>query len=237
LPDATTPEAYSGKSSKPEGISPKTASDFLRGGGYPDSTGFSGSVPNELSAGAFLALAEEYGLGDGSVVEGLRLVVSHSEHTVYFYSSDTEELAIKITHPGSFGHSPFELGARASPLDYLDRLYLQNEFFGDDIKIIAVEIIKDAVRLISSQPWIAHGLPCSADVIESYFREFGFEAFPIDDREIGYYHPTREIFLRDPHPSNVLRAGGRICPIDVVIGYPGPGILDAWKRFKRTLLR
>jgi len=37
-----------------------------------------------------------------------------------------------------------------------------------------------------------------------------------------YFHPRYEIVVADLHVGNVLRSEGKLVPIDVVIGKPGP---------------
>jgi hypothetical protein len=71
------------------------------------------------------------------------------EHTVY---RNTEtKLAIKVTHPNGFGHSVWADGAVATPLEYLQRLQLHNELFGDAIQICGLILGENHVQIVTTQ--------------------------------------------------------------------------------------
>jgi hypothetical protein len=40
-----------------------------------------------------------------------------------------------------------------------------------------------------------------------------------------YFHRRFGIVVADPHVGNVLRSKGKLVPIDLVIGKPGPALL------------
>ena len=99
-----------------------------------------------------------------------------SEHAVYF---DRETLrAIKVTCPNRFGHSVYDIGSSATPLEYLRRLGLHNHLFGDDICLLGCVLADDgAIQIISSQPWVtAHPVhpDASPDQITSLLAEVRF---------------------------------------------------------------
>lgn len=149
-----------------------------------------------------------------------------AEHRVHYDPS--KALAIKITHPGGFGYSAYGEGVRATPLEYLERLHYANLLFGDEIRIVGVCGPTTVIQVITSQPWIpANALEPTAtdDEIDVYFENLQFLRAEINPGVPIYFNRDTELIVADAHPGNVLRYQGRLIPIDVVIGKPGPEVL------------
>jgi hypothetical protein len=156
-----------------------------------------------------------------------------AEHCVYHDQS--RGLAIKITHPGGFGYSAHREGAKATPLEYLERLSYANALFGDEIRIVGVCGAKNVLQVITSQPWIpANNAEPTAteEEIDDYFGSLRFRRVEINPGVPIFYNSDVGLIVADAHVGNVLRSQGRLVPIDVVIGKPGP---DLFKRILETL--
>jgi hypothetical protein len=107
----------------------------------------------------------------------------------------------------------------ALPLQYLERLLLQNEVFGDAIEIAGLWHDAAGQHIVSTQPHI-RGRPATLNEIRSGMAELGFSELPW--RGIGYekapaFH-LDDICVWYAHPANmVLTAAGLLVPIDVII--------------------
>ena len=102
----------------------------------------------------------------------------------------------------------------------------QNTLFGDDIRIEGVASDEGQIEIITTQPWIvAHSdapTPAQSE-IDAYFAEFGFRKVEVNPDVPIYFHPELQIIVADAHDRNILRnETGRLVPIDLVIGSPGP---------------
>lgn len=112
---------------------------------------------------------------------------------------------------------PFLLNAL--PLEYLERLIMQNEVFEDEIEFQGVCSDKANSRIVTSQPDIA-GRPATLDEITTGMIAMGFDLLPW--RGIGYENSLAfqmdDIFVWDVHPANmVVTDDGALVPIDVIL--------------------
>ncbi|MFO1484711.1 MAG: hypothetical protein U1F71_15215 [Verrucomicrobiaceae bacterium] len=119
---------------------------------------------------------------------------------------------IKFTYPGEFGRSPFYgsggLGnTHALPFEYLQRLQLQNDLFGDDILVEAVLDHLDGLLVVTSQPFITGDHP-TLDQIAVYMIAEGFAATRSDD----WYRAADDVAIFDSHPGNYIRT-----PEDIIV--------------------
>ncbi len=186
-----------------------------------------------LRAAELLALAEWAASGNRilqwSCLDGLRRVSSGAEHVVFFDEAGRQ--AVKLTHPGEFGHSPRGPGIKAVPTEYFERLHYQNSIFGDDIRIHG--ILDDGeghIEVVTTQPWITANderpNPTSLE-IEAFFKEHSFELVPLNPDAPLFYSLKLGLIAADAHDQNVLRdVDGNLVPIDIVIGIPGPALLE-----------
>ncbi|MFN0075981.1 MAG: hypothetical protein ACKVY0_05865 [Prosthecobacter sp.] len=107
----------------------------------------------------------------------------------------------------------------ALPLQYLERLLLQNEVFGDDIRLQGLWQDAAGWHIVTSQPDIA-GRAATLDEIHAGMTAFGCRELPW--RGIGYENSLAfqlgEIGVWDVHPANmVVTAAGLLVPIDVIM--------------------
>ena len=168
---------------------------------------------------------------DPRFFEELRPFTSRGEHSV-FQSLD-HKLAIKVTHAGKFGYSLWAEGLSATPLEYLERLEWQNHIFGDDIRLIGLTGSDRLMRIVTSQPWIKepeYAPPPTEYEISEYLKSLRFECFEVNPGVSMHFHRRYEIVVADLHVGNVLRSEGKLVPIDVVIGKPGPALREKIRR-------
>lgn len=108
----------------------------------------------------------------------------------------------------------------ASPLQYLNRLMLQNEIFGDDIRLLGIHRSCGALRMVTIQPDISGEPPTMPEISEFLGDEFGFR--PLSIAPMGYYKSSSYLLgnlgLFDVHPANLVKvASGKLVPIDVIM--------------------
>jgi len=154
----------------------------------------------------------------------------HGEHAVAYDSMTA--CWWKVTHPGKAGVGaefiyedlpPFsirEIMARELlPSEYLERLLLHNDEFGDDIRLEGYLDLESPSILIS-QPDIK-GTPATKEEMEQQMYRFGF--LPLPDINLGnpgsisFYHPERRIALFDAHPGNFFHTSEGTLPIDGIL--------------------
>lgn len=150
-------------------------------------------------------------------------VSSGAEHSVYYDLAGFR--AVKITHPNGFGHSVYQVGARATPLEYFRRLGLHNHFFGDDIRLLGCVLEEEgAIQIVSSQPWVtaSSNTPTASDAqIDAYLSEIKFRRSQLFSDGAVFFNPNLRLVIADARSGNVLvTEGGDIMPIDLVIGLP-----------------
>lgn len=108
----------------------------------------------------------------------------------------------------------------ATPLQYLKRLKLQNEFWGDDIRLEGVQIQTPGAKIISSQPDVQGEAPAMDFLNEYLCSELGFQKLNIPP--MGYYKSQSYLMGRyamfDVHPANFVQVSPEIIlPIDVIM--------------------
>ena len=131
---------------------------------------------------------------------------------------------IKVTHPDRFGKAYPRIGGQtvyqeATPLEYLVRLGVCNEAFGDDVRLEQVMIDSDgAMRVVTSQPSVFGIHPETSDLHRHLFEQ-GFEpmeavdGFPTTN---DWFRATDRILIFDAHAGNYIQTGeGFIVPIDI----------------------
>lgn len=107
-----------------------------------------------------------------------------------------------------------------SPLRYLKRLRLQNQFWQDDTILAGVQVQTPGAKIITTQPDVKGEAP-HPDMLHDYLcREFGFRRLNIPP--MGYYKSLSflrdSIGLFDVHPANFVQVSPElILPIDVIM--------------------
>lgn len=168
-------------------------------------------------------------------------VQSHGEHTVAYH--EASRCWWKTTHPGKCGIGPefdysdlppFSIDAVSArellPLEYLERMLLQNRIFGDDVRFEGF-ITGAEPSLLISQPDI-EGAPATESEMISSMDAMGFQR--LDDIHIGrensisFYDQLRKIAVFDAHPGNFFVSGGFALPIDGIVVEISSAIEHQW---------
>ena len=152
---------------------------------------------------------------------------------------------IKLTYAGRFGLAADaqwffdaereEAGAKAflrdaTPLEYLDRLLLQNEVFGDDIRLLGIIDKARGMHVVTSQPDIDGGLVTLEEIV-AFMAASGFTR--IDAVRLGhedalaFYRPADGLAVFDCHVGNFIKSGPHVVPIDLIVQRAGPVLLAA----------
>lgn len=135
----------------------------------------------------------------------------------------------KATHPGrcgftvvcgeETGHLP-EL-TYALPLEYFDRLRLQNVLFSDDIRFEGVALEEGKLVIVTSQETVL-GTDVSADEMTTFMAKLWFK--PLTGLSLGrpgalaFYRDLDEVAAFDAHPGNFVKDdNGVVLPIDLIL--------------------
>jgi hypothetical protein len=81
------------------------------------------------------------------------------------------------------------------------------------------------MQIVTSQPWITEPEftppPTECEIAE-YLTSLRFQRFEVNPGVPMHFYRRYGIVIADLHVGNVLRSEGRLVPIDVVMGKPGP---------------
>jgi hypothetical protein len=178
--------------------------------------------------------SEETGcLIPNQVWDEYRPITNHtSEHEVRYRTHDHR--AIKRTWPGMFGFIPRKVDGKwmpqaATPREYLCRQALQNDIFGDSIRLEGIMISSGPSMLIGqppgglsiviSQPWLDAAddrKPHPTDEqIASHLAERGFE--PLFGTLFGWMNPDYGYVVLDAKADNFILTPRGVLPIDLLI--------------------
>lgn len=131
---------------------------------------------------------------------------------------------IKATYENRFGLAWGRKGS-ATAGEYLTRLVLQNQYFGDVIDLVALVNCGAKLRVLTSQPHVA-GDPACYEEIQHWLFGLGFERFG-SDGSIAWYRRLDNLLVADAHEGNVIRSSAGLFAIDVNIMKPEGEILKA----------
>jgi len=148
-----------------------------------------------------------------------------TEHAVRFRGLNVEK------HQHSDGWVPV-LGSsgmlgieRALPTEYLRRLDLQNELFGDHIQVIG---LTRANRFATIQPTLRGG-ESSENEIRNVLEEGGWQRVPIQVQNLpiqlmgsAWWHDEEGLVLVDARKPNFKKTGFGVLPIDLVLADLSP---------------
>ena len=158
-------------------------------------------------------------------VEGLPYYRGGMEHEVWHNELDGRWY--KLTHSNEFGRFPeltYDLDKIsqewitsvvlriATPAEYLQRLLLGREVFGDDVMLEGVVIGDNGVSILISQAHIVGKSPKLRELY-AFMYKAGFYAVP----NFAWYKPSESIAAFDAQIRNFLRAGREIIPIDLIM--------------------
>ena len=117
-----------------------------------------------------------------------------------------------------------------TPLEYLERLLLQNAVFGDDLRLVGIVDKARGMHVVTSQPDIVGEVVAPAEIV-AYMTDSGFESVP----GVRLGHEDALAFLRssdglaafDCHVGNFVKSGPHVVPIDVIVQHATPELLAA----------
>ncbi len=161
----------------------------------------------------------------------LRLTRGGQEHDLF----DEGERVFKATRNGVFGLSPgIELALvssaqdarrfhlwEATPLEYLERLHLQNQLVpGLNLLEGIISQPGGDLAIVTSQPRFDL-VPVTTAEIDAWFASLGF----IKITAAAYYRAEDNLGVFDAHDKNLVRAGDTLVPFDVIPCHPAGGFL------------
>ena len=119
--------------------------------------------------------------------------------------------------------------APASPWEYLRRLELQNELFGDDIRIIG---LTRGNRFATTQPTLKGGEPTEIE-IRDILAKAGWERVSIRLQDLPpmlmgsvWWHREEEVILLDARKPNFKKTDFGSLPIDLIIADLSPAMME-----------
>lgn len=108
----------------------------------------------------------------------------------------------------------------ATPREYLERLLLFNEVFGDDLRLEGVIADVELPCLVTSQP-VIHGRETTPGEIAAFMVRLDFQPVPgvVAGRHdsVSFYRPEDRVAVFDAHGENLLTDGTHVAPIDTLI--------------------
>lgn len=159
-----------------------------------------------------------------------RITGGGAEHAVFFDAG--KQVYVKITRGfGMTVGTNFHIGRRtqkylgipfvrqATPIEYLERIVLFNELFGDDIRVTGV-LADPTPAIVTTQP-VIRGRDARPDEIESFMAGLDFE--PIEEVVVGrrdsasFFRPSDGIAAFDAHGENVIAGADGVAPIDLFV--------------------
>ena len=143
---------------------------------------------------------------------------------------------VKATHAGRYGwvatldyrfnkrtqeDEPYIGMGDALPLEYLERLILQNEVFRDDIRLEGFSIEADGLVILTSQPFVRGRKPKPVEILE-VMKVLDFERIPgipaNTEESFSFYRRQDRVSVFDAHTGNYLQTKqGITVPIDLVM--------------------
>ena len=163
----------------------------------------------------------------GSVIKG------GQEHDLFH--DETSDRYLKVTRNGVFGLSPgIELALvssaedarrfhlwEASPIEYLERLHLQNLLVPGLNRLEGViHQANGELAIVTSQPRFDI-IPVATAEIDAWFADRGFEKIT----DSAYFRREDNLGVFDAHDKNLVRAGEDLIPFDVIPCHPAGGFL------------
>lgn len=108
----------------------------------------------------------------------------------------------------------------ALPSEYLARLALSNDLFGDDVRLEGIAREVGELVVFTSQPTIVGEAARPDEIIafmeKRWLRRIGGEALG-HAGALSFYRDLDQVAVFDAHPANVLKDdAGRILPIDLI---------------------
>lgn len=210
-------------SPRPAGTSPARSREILRGRQERDLLTWARENNRLIDPVSYLALLEDEG----------------EEHRVWLNTSS--QRYFKATHTGRFGFAVIALPdgslelTAATPLEYVERLLVQNSLFGDSIRLEGIATETGGTVILTSQPNI-EGDSVTADEMLAFMSKLWFK--PLRGLSLGrpgalaFYRDLDEVAAFDAHPGNFVKdENGVVLPIDLVLLRAGDELQEAFKPF------
>lgn len=237
-------QPLSDEASEPDqGFDPQAVLSELRRirGAEPEGAGLAREIRTDREAESLVEWADERGVLARRSQPPPEDDLTGGEHLVEL--NEAEGLVFKATKAGKFGFGVDREMIRpkkrreppritvgltdATPDEYLTRLYLQNEEFGDEIQVLGVAKYPQGVSVLTAQPFY-RGERTEQPVIDAWFSARGWT--PVSGKEGGFYHPGKDLLILDALPRNVLTLeDGELMPFDVVIVRPTEEVRNSLK--------
>ncbi len=147
----------------------------------------------------------------------------------------------KATHAGRFGFTVVALPdgslelTGATPLEYLERLLLQNSLFGDRIKLEGIAVEGGKTVVLTSQPNIEGDAVSDAEMT-AFMTKLWFA--PLRGLALGregalaFYRDLDEVAAFDAHAGNFVKDGnGVVLPIDLILLHADDALQKAFAAY------
>ena len=141
---------------------------------------------------------------------------SGGEHQVWF--NPLRDNVSKETHGYKYGYVPLENGSirNATPGEYLDRLALHDEHFGDSSMFSGiVQRPGGEIRIRTEQPWVEKAEAPSTEAIDRYMIDKGFSPHPTVQGM--WQHPDGTIALDAERRNFAIDKNGNVQPLDLMV--------------------
>ena len=205
---------------------------YLRGSLSPDGAAF-GTPTVARQKGSLREWARSLGLLLSPAGLPAKVVRGGQEHDLFH--DETTDRYFKVTRDGIFGLSPgidlalvsSDRDARrfhlweATPLEYLERLHLQNQLVPGLNHLEGILDQGDDLAVVTSQPRFDL-VPVTQPEIDAWFARLGFEKVT----ECGYYRAEDNLGIFDAHTKNLVRFQDDLIPFDVIPCRPAGGFLQ-----------
>ena len=161
-----------------------------------------------------------------------KVVRGGQEHDLFH--DEASDRYFKVTRDGIFGLAPgmdlalvssdqdarrFQLW-EATPIEYLERLHLQNQLVPGLNRLEGVLTQVGDLAIVTSQPRFDI-VPVTQSEIDDWFAALGFEKIT----ECGYYRAEDNLGIFDAHTKNLVRFQDDLIPFDVIPCRPAGGFL------------
>jgi len=206
------------------GISPKDVARRIFGSNPTGVPCLQGGQPTGISDRKDHSQAERQAVGEADFLPRLKFLSTidarGTEHAVRFRGGVVEK------HQHCSGWIPVvtpqgKIGVdQACPSEYLHRLDLQNELFGDDIEVIG---ITRGDRFAITQPTLKGGEP-SENEIRDVLEAGGWRRIPIGLQDLppalmgsAWWHEDEQLILLDARKPNFKKTDFGTLPIDLIL--------------------
>lgn len=154
-----------------------------------------------------------------------------TEHVVRFRGARVEKHQHSDGWVAALNQAGMLTVAKATPIEYLRRLHLQNELFGDDIQVVG---LTRQNRFATSQPTLRGSEPTEND-IRDVLQDAGWQRIPIHKQDLphqlmgsAWWHAGEELILLDARKPNFKETDFGALPIDLIL-------CDITQDFKKAL--